>query len=140
MLKETLENYNRWIEPCATSSWQLCPKCNGDGNLSRYNSPNLSTTTHPICDVCHGAKIIATPSPTGDRDCEELKKENDELKKEIECLKGLVNDDLRLAVSVLNRILTHLKMDLGAVSAKKMLYEIDSLSNQEINSQEKPLF
>ena len=39
--------------------WQLCPKCNGDGNLARYNSPNLSTSTHPICDVCNGAKILA---------------------------------------------------------------------------------
>jgi len=42
--------------------WQLCPKCNGDGNLARYNSPNLSTSTHPICDVCNGAKIIAVAS------------------------------------------------------------------------------
>ncbi len=42
--------------------WQLCPKCNGDGDLARYNSPNLSTGI-PICDVCHGAKILPTPIP-----------------------------------------------------------------------------
>jgi len=80
--KELLDKYlkaTESIEPCTTSSWQLCPKCNGDGNLSRYNSPNLSTTTHPICDVCMGSKIIATPSPTGDRDCEKLKKRITEL-------------------------------------------------------------
>ena len=37
--------------------YQLCPKCNGDGDLARYNSPALSTG-HPICDVCNGNKII----------------------------------------------------------------------------------
>lgn len=41
--------------------WQLCPKCNGDGHLGRYNSPGLSTTTHPLCDVCTGAKILMKP-------------------------------------------------------------------------------
>ena len=38
---------------------QLCPKCHGDGNLSRYNSPAIITTSASvICDVCFGAKII----------------------------------------------------------------------------------
>jgi len=41
--------------------WQLCPKCLGDGNLMRYNSPNMSTTACPVCDVCNGSKIIAKP-------------------------------------------------------------------------------
>lgn len=44
-----------------TVPYQLCPKCHGDGNLSRYNSPALaSTTCAPICDVCNGSKIIPT--------------------------------------------------------------------------------
>ena len=39
--------------------YQLCPKCNGDGNLLRYNSPAMmSTTIAPTCDVCDGNKII----------------------------------------------------------------------------------
>jgi hypothetical protein len=39
--------------------YQLCPKCYGDGNLLRYNSPNMmSTTSSAICDVCNGNKII----------------------------------------------------------------------------------
>jgi len=39
--------------------YQLCPKCYGDGNLLRYNSPNMmSTTAAAICDVCNGNKII----------------------------------------------------------------------------------
>jgi hypothetical protein len=39
--------------------WQLCPKCNGDGNLLRYNSPSmLSTSSDAICDVCHGQKVL----------------------------------------------------------------------------------
>ena len=38
--------------------YQLCPKCGGDGNLLRYNSPNLLGMTVPICDVCEGKKII----------------------------------------------------------------------------------
>lgn len=38
--------------------WQLCPKCNGDGNL-----PSPSTTVMYItCDVCNGQKIIAKPT------------------------------------------------------------------------------
>ena len=42
------------------SGWQLCPKCNGDGNLFRYNSPPiLSTSSDAVCDVCHGKKIIS---------------------------------------------------------------------------------
>ncbi|HCY40419.1 MAG TPA: hypothetical protein DHV48_03560 [Prolixibacteraceae bacterium] len=38
--------------------YQTCPKCGGDGNLLRYNSPNLLGMTVPICDVCEGKKII----------------------------------------------------------------------------------
>lgn len=38
--------------------FQLCPKCNGDGNLMRYNSPPMTTTNCPVCDVCNGKKII----------------------------------------------------------------------------------
>jgi len=41
--------------------WQLCPKCNGDGNLARYNSPNLSSGIDLECDVCNGKKIIVKP-------------------------------------------------------------------------------
>jgi DnaJ-class molecular chaperone len=43
-----------------SSGWQLCPKCNGDGDLYRYNSPPfISTNCRPICDVCNGKKIIS---------------------------------------------------------------------------------
>lgn len=38
---------------------QLCPKCRGDGNLLRYNSPAvMGTTTMPVCDLCKGQKTI----------------------------------------------------------------------------------
>ena len=37
--------------------WQLCPKCNGDGNLLRFNSPSI-TSDEPICDLCYGRKVI----------------------------------------------------------------------------------
>lgn len=41
--------------------WQLCPKCFGDGNLARYNSPStVGTDAALLCDVCNGNKIIAT--------------------------------------------------------------------------------
>lgn len=40
-----------------SQQYQLCPKCNGDGNLLRYNSPNVYSET-PICDVCNGAKVL----------------------------------------------------------------------------------
>ena len=40
--------------------WQICPKCNGDGDLLRYNSPSImGTNAAPICDVCNGKKIIS---------------------------------------------------------------------------------
>ena len=39
--------------------YQLCPKCNGDGNLLRYNTPAMiSTYSNVMCDVCNGDKII----------------------------------------------------------------------------------
>lgn len=39
--------------------YQLCPKCGGDGDLLRYNSPALmARNVRPICDVCDGKKII----------------------------------------------------------------------------------
>jgi hypothetical protein len=42
--------------------WQLCPKCNGDGNLARYNSPSIIGTDDALlCDVCNGSKIISKP-------------------------------------------------------------------------------
>jgi len=60
--------------------WQLCPKCNGDGHLGRYNAPPFaSTTITPVCDVCNGAKIFASPN------FQSSLKEKDE---EISALKG----------------------------------------------------
>ena len=45
---------------------QLCPKCNGQGTVSK--PPHIAGDVHEwtgssiayTCDVCHGAKIIAT--------------------------------------------------------------------------------
>ncbi len=76
-------NLSESIEPCATSSenyWkQRCEAAEKvfdefeeDTNLSYYNSYR------------NWEKLKSqTPSPTGDRDCEELKEENDELRKGI---------------------------------------------------------
>ena len=53
---------NEYFAPncIAVPIWQLCPKCNGDGDLFRHNSPPLlSTNARPICDVCNGKKIIS---------------------------------------------------------------------------------
>lgn len=36
---------------------QLCPKCEGDGHLGRHNSLAI-TSGLPICDICHGNKVI----------------------------------------------------------------------------------
>lgn len=47
------------MEKISYVPYQLCPKCHGDGDLLRHNSPPLlSTTAVPICDVCEGEKII----------------------------------------------------------------------------------
>jgi hypothetical protein len=41
--------------------WQLCPKCNGTGQIMNPYMGTTSLLTIP-CDVCNGAKILATPS------------------------------------------------------------------------------
>jgi hypothetical protein len=39
--------------------YQICPKCDGDGDLFRHHSPAImGTNARPICDVCNGKKII----------------------------------------------------------------------------------
>jgi len=39
--------------------YQICPKCNGDGDLCRHHTPAIvGTVARPICDVCGGNKII----------------------------------------------------------------------------------
>ncbi len=56
---EDLENL---LKKRTLGEYQLCPKCNGDGHLGRYNSPVFSSTNSlPTCDVCNGSKIIAKP-------------------------------------------------------------------------------
>jgi hypothetical protein len=65
----------------------------------------------------------------------ELKEKEAEIAK----LKKFVVDDLQLAIKVLNRLLTHCKLDLGAEAAKKMLHEIDELNNKGLPSQETKL-
>lgn len=49
-------------------SWQKCPKCDGQGTVSKppwvagdVQQWQSSATTGYTCDVCHGAKIIRTP-------------------------------------------------------------------------------
>lgn len=48
--------------------WQTCPKCNGQGIVSRppwvagdVYQWSSSSTSYP-CDVCNGAKVIQTPT------------------------------------------------------------------------------
>lgn len=49
--------------------WQLCPKCNGQGIVSK--PPRVagdvyqwsSTSTSFTCDLCNGAKMILKPEP-----------------------------------------------------------------------------
>lgn len=46
------------------SGWQLCPKCNGQGKISKPPFINgdieiwMSSEMSYICDVCNGKKII----------------------------------------------------------------------------------
>ena len=50
--------------------YQICPKCNGQGMVSKPpwiagdQNTWVSSETSYICDVCDGAKIIATPEET----------------------------------------------------------------------------
>lgn len=42
----------------ASSTWQLCPKCNGYGIISNSYS-SIGNWTFITCDVCGGKKIIS---------------------------------------------------------------------------------
>lgn len=49
------------------SGWQKCPKCDGQGHLSKppwvagdVNEWSSTSASH-LCDVCYGAKIIQRP-------------------------------------------------------------------------------
>ena len=47
--------------------WQTCPKCNGQGWMSKPSwitgdtNEWTSTSAMHVCDICWGAKIIQTP-------------------------------------------------------------------------------
>ncbi len=94
------------IEPCATSSenyWkQRCEaaeeniKTYSDWNTDRLDVDRMSSTADvqflkwkAAFDNWQRLKTMPIPSPTGDRDCEELKKENEYLK---EVIKGMQDD------------------------------------------------
>lgn len=59
-LAESSNEMSNCIKPAVINCvpYQTCPKCGGDGNLLRYNSPALLGMNVPICDVCDGKKII----------------------------------------------------------------------------------
>lgn len=52
------------VMPKYTDTWQLCPKCNGQGTVTK--PPHIqgdqtqwtTSATSFICDVCNGNKII----------------------------------------------------------------------------------
>lgn len=39
--------------------WQLCPKCAGTGTMMQM-LPGYVVSTHAICDLCNGKKIISS--------------------------------------------------------------------------------
>lgn len=39
--------------------YQLCPKCLGSGFVMNTSTPAVSSILTDVCDVCHGAKVIA---------------------------------------------------------------------------------
>lgn len=39
--------------------WQMCPKCEGEGQLK--NDPAFSTSAWRTCPVCNGAKLLVRP-------------------------------------------------------------------------------
>jgi DnaJ-class molecular chaperone len=43
----------------ATPMWQLCPKCDGEGNLTPLFNNTTGAAPNEICDVCGGKKIIS---------------------------------------------------------------------------------
>lgn len=68
LINDSIEKQTEWLkEPDkdgdnqVIGEWQLCPKCNGDGHLYSFNSPNMIANDEAICDVCQGAKIIQKP-------------------------------------------------------------------------------
>jgi len=41
------------------AGWQLCPKCNGNGNLHLHTSPTLTGSTVHACYMCNRWGIIS---------------------------------------------------------------------------------
>lgn len=48
--------------------WQLCPKCNGEGQVHDPIGDGMSTNPYRTCPVCNGAKILARPRGGIDRE------------------------------------------------------------------------
>lgn len=65
------------------SHYQLCPKCQGQGIVSRppwVPADQLtwcSTQTSHVCDVCHGAKVLLVSACCGAETTKEFNGEKD---------------------------------------------------------------
>lgn len=68
LLKEENERLRATVEEKPVfGEWQLCPKCGGQGTVSKppyipgdINQWSSSAMSH-VCDVCNGAKTIMRP-------------------------------------------------------------------------------
>jgi hypothetical protein len=61
-----------------TVHWQLCPKCNGEGVCDNIGT---SSSTHRMCPVCNGAKVITPRFVIDEREkIEQLEKDVSALK------------------------------------------------------------
>lgn len=64
VIDSSVKNCNLPVVNTSASPYQLCPKCNGQGFVSKppYVAGDIyewsSSQTSFVCDVCNGAKII----------------------------------------------------------------------------------
>ena len=65
-------------ENIQTVHWQLCPKCNGEGVCDNIGT---SSSTHRMCPVCSGGKVITPRFVIDEREkIEQLEKDVSALK------------------------------------------------------------
>jgi hypothetical protein len=65
-------------EKYGTVSWELCPKCQGEGKLL---NDGTSSSVHRICDICNGGKVVTPRFVIDEREkIEQLEKDVSALK------------------------------------------------------------
>lgn len=54
------DTYPHTPQPLVVNTWQLCPKCSGNGYYIDTGFNGTTVNASAVCDLCDGQKIIST--------------------------------------------------------------------------------